>query len=102
MKQMIYIGDDKRLEGKTALTRKLGSKFLAQFDDITLNEAFGWAEFDKSDFVTVGDIREMKSLIEDLYMTAREKQTVNQHNPYTWSELNPELFKRIGNALKWA
>lgn len=36
-----------------------------------------------------------EKLIGELYMKCRDSQTINQHNPYTWAELNEDLMLRI-------
>lgn len=36
-----------------------------------------------------------EKLIGELYLKCRDSQTINQHNPYTWAELNKDLMSRI-------
>jgi hypothetical protein len=34
-------------------------------------------------------------LLREMFMKCRDSQNVNQHNPYSWAELNPELMQRL-------
>ena len=58
MEHKIYVGSCERLKGKTALVRDDpvtcdgGNRglYLAQFDDMSLEEAFGWRPFEDGEF----------------------------------------------------
>lgn len=47
--------------------------------------------------VTVATNREQRAemLIRDLFMKCKKSQNINQHNPYTWAELNRDLMHRL-------
>jgi hypothetical protein len=47
-----YVGGEERLQGRSAALRlsDRSGHVLAQFDDITLTEAFGWTEYPETDF----------------------------------------------------
>ena len=48
----VYVGSNLRLSRKGALLeRGEDGKLRAQFDDLTLKEAYGWCTFDATDFV---------------------------------------------------
>lgn len=53
MRHGTYLGSDQRLLNLTALLREGtdDGEVLAQFDRISLPEAYGWHEFDVADFV---------------------------------------------------
>jgi hypothetical protein len=53
MKHGTYINPNDaypHLEGKTAILQDYSTFIMAQFDDMTLTEAFGWHSFAKEDF----------------------------------------------------
>lgn len=59
MKHSIYIGERAELIGAGALLRFEGNIVLAQFDKLYFPEAFGWHEFQKSEFVIRNDAEEL-------------------------------------------
>ncbi len=41
-----------------------------------------------------------EALLRDMYDNASESQRTNQHNPYRWSELNPDLMVRLKEFME--
>lgn len=62
MKHLQYIGTDERLQGKTALVKddpeSRSRGVLAQFDDLSLREAFNWWPFYSWEFSALPDSEE--------------------------------------------
>jgi hypothetical protein len=59
----MYTGPDKRLFNKGSLLRenpKDSSTWLAQFDPLQLQEAYGWHVFPKTDFVNLYELGSTK------------------------------------------
>lgn len=52
----IYTGDKAHLFNRGALLMFNNGRAFAQFDAVFLSEAFGWHEFDTSDFVIIEKI----------------------------------------------
>lgn len=52
MVKAVYYGPAVQLQGKSALIRVQDGKLLAQFDDTSLYEAFGWHEYSLDCFCT--------------------------------------------------
>ena len=61
MKHQIYVGSDPELKGKTALVmddpESTTRGVLAQFDDMSLKQAFNWWFFYSYDFKNLEDIK---------------------------------------------
>ena len=63
MKKVIYMGDNEKLQGETALSQETDSKFTVQFDNLSLSESHGWHEYNKKDFMSIKDLKEQRDLI---------------------------------------
>lgn len=81
-----YIGLRQELRGKTAIlmgegafTPTPGTDLIAQFDDRSLSEAFGWHGFKRGDFIVtlLGDFCLYDKVI---YVPTREHGTIESFN----------------------
>lgn len=80
MRQALYIGQNVRLYGKTALVIEHGGGFCSHmFDDRLLHEAFGWYLFPSVDFVAPDDLKARMAVLEARLEAAWRRLACSTH-----------------------